>query len=478
MPLATQQRPSLPPSLAATITPLTLARRLDPSYRRPPHLALLDDLLLDVAARKITRLLVTMPPRHAKSETCSHWFPAWLLGHRPDTRVILASYEASFAASWGRKVRDSLAQAAASGLFATQVRDDVSAAGNWAIAGHDGGMRTAGVGGAITGFGADVLIVDDPVKNAEEATSLVYREKAWEWWRSTAFSRLEPGGVAILIQTRWHQDDLAGRILAQEADKWHTVNLPALAEEGDLLGRAPGVPLWPERYPAETLADIREVNGSYWWAALYQQAPTIRGESMFRADLIRVLERPVPRERIKARVRAWDLAGTEGGGDWTVGVRMALLDDESVLVEDVQRFQRSPQQTRAAVAQTAAIDGPEVPILMEQEPGQSGKDQIDSYRRTVVPGYRLTAVRATTNKTLRADPFAAAVEAGRVAVYRADWTLTFLAEMEAFPHGAHDDQVDASAVAFGALDAKTARHVRAGGIIRGAAPAPRAYGGQ
>ena len=415
---------------------------------RPRHLALLDDLLLELAAGAIDRLMVTMPPRHGKSETCSHWFPTWMLRHFPETRILLSSYEASFAASWGRRVRDSLAEAYKRGLSPVTVRADVSAANNWQVEGHSGGMVTAGVGGAITGLGADLLIIDDPTKNAEEANSLVYREKAWEWWRSTAYTRLEPGGKALMIATRWHMDDLPGRVLEQEADRWHVINLPALAEEADPLGRAVGEVLWPERYPLEVLQQIKRTQGSYWWAALYQQKPTIRGEAMIRAELIAVRDEPPAEEDVLRRTRSWDLAGTEGGGDWTAGVRMAALRDGHFLIEDVRRFQKGPSETRQRFALAAQRDGYDVTIVMEQEPGQSGKDQIENYRRTVVPGYKLKDVRASTDKTLRADPLAAAVEDGLVEVMRGGWNGAFIDECETFPHGAHDDQVDAAAGAY------------------------------
>ena len=178
-------------------------------WRIADHLGLLNRKLLDVAEGRINRLLITMPPRHGKSEFASKYFPAWFLGRYPEKRVILASYEADFASQWGRKVRD-LLEHHGSRLFGVMVRHDSKAADRWELADHGGGMQTAGVGGAITGKGADLLIIDDPVKNAEQANSDVYREKTWEWYTSTAYTRLEPGGAVILIQTRWHEDDQIG----------------------------------------------------------------------------------------------------------------------------------------------------------------------------------------------------------------------------------------------------------------------------
>lgn len=216
-----------------------------------------------------------MPPRHGKSLLVSEHFPAWYLGQFPDRRVILTSYEADFAATWGRKARRIL-EGHGPSLFGVTVDRSSSAGDRWDILGRRGGMGTAGVRGAITGKGADLLIVDDPVKNSEQANSFVIREAIWDWWQSTAYTRLEPGASVVLVQTRWHGDDLAGRILREMRDggeQWDVVNLPALSRADDLLGRRPGEALWPERYSATELARIRAAVGEYNFLALYDQDP-------------------------------------------------------------------------------------------------------------------------------------------------------------------------------------------------------------
>lgn len=235
----------------------------------------LNQKLAQVATGGIKRLLITMPPRHGKSLLTSEMFPAWYLGTFPDRRIILASYEADFAATWGRKARTILEEHGQ--LFGVQVDKRSSAADRWDIEGRRGGMVTAGVAGPITGKGADVLLVDDPVKNSEEANSYTIRQKNWDWYQSTAYTRLEPNGAVILIQTRWHGDDLAGRVLKEgerEGEKWDILDLPALARVGDPLDRDPGAALWPERFDVRRLREIRKAIGEYFWAALYQQRPT------------------------------------------------------------------------------------------------------------------------------------------------------------------------------------------------------------
>lgn len=223
--------------------------------------------------------MVFMPPRHGKSTLLSQYFPAWFLGRWPDKRVILASYEADFASSWGRKARDVLEEFGPS-VFGVELRGDSKAAGRWQLAGHAGEMISAGIGGPITGRGADCLIIDDPVKNSEEARSPTVREKHKDWYRSVATTRLEPGASEIIIQTRWHADDLGGWLEQkgkEDAQPWEVVRLPAIALENDQLGRRPGDALWPERYPIERLLEIQQATEAYWWGCLYQQEPGAEG---------------------------------------------------------------------------------------------------------------------------------------------------------------------------------------------------------
>jgi predicted phage terminase large subunit-like protein len=432
-----------------TATPLTLAYTLTKGkWKRPPHLAHLEDVLMTMVAGKHRRVLVTMPPRHGKSETCSHWFLTWFLGHFPDQRVILASYEARFAESWGRKVRDSLNECKTQGLFPHGVNDRVSSVSEWQVEGHGGGMITAGVGGAITGRGGNLLI-DDPVKNAEEANSPVYREKAWDWYLSTASTRLEPNCWQLLILTRWHEDDMAGRNLAQFPEDWLVVNFPALAEEADVLGRQPGEALWPARFTTADLEGQKAKLGSYWFNALYQQRPTAREGGFFRREWLPIIPAPPAGVGVE-RVRWWDAAATEDGGDYTVGVKMARTPDGLFVVEDVKHGQWSPATVDKIILQTAQTDGRGVKVREEQEPGSSGKAVVAS-RARLLTGFDYRGIPSTGDKQVRAAPFAAQCEAGNVRLVAGDWNAAYIDELCAFPRGANDDQVDGSSGAFGRL---------------------------
>ncbi len=294
------------------------------------------------------------------------------------------------------------------------------------------------------------IIIDDPIKSREEAQSLTYREKVWDWYTNDLYTRLEPGGAMILVMTRWHEDDLAGRILnSEEADAWRIVRLPALAESGDLLGRLPGEALNVERYPVEELAKIRSVLGSWAFEALYQQRPMPAEGGLFKREWFSKFIDAAP-VQVEARTRYWDRAATAGDGDYSVGVKMSRLADGQYVIEDVVRGQWNTGERDRIIKQCAETDPLGTRIYVEQEPGSSGVDSVKALIR-LLAGYPVFADRVTGSKTVRAEPFSAQCEAGNVMLVRAKWNAAFLDELLSFPNGAHDDQVDASAGAFNAL---------------------------
>lgn len=422
------------------------------TYALPPHLALLDDHLCRLARGEIKRLMVFMPPRHGKSELCSKYFPAWFIG-RYRKRVILTSYEATFAASWGRLARDVLSEWGPD-VFGVRVSQR-SAAGDWweleGAQGQRGAMMTAGVGGAITGKGADLLIIDDPVKNAAEAQSATARENAWRWYTSTAYTRLEPGGAVLVIQTRWHDDDLSGRILheSERADEWTVLSLPALAETDecypvagcDAFTRREGEALWPARFNAERLAAIRQDVGGRDWAALYQQHPTPDGGMIFHREWFRTY-RELP--ALSQVVQTVDTAFKTGvASDYSViatwgtdGVNFYLLDVWRARVE-------YPDLERAMIAQ-AAKHKPQAVLV---EDAASGQSALQSLRRTT--SLPLIPRKPLGSKESRAAGVSPLVEAGKVYVpEHAEWLADWLEEHIAFPMAAHDDTVDTTCYAL------------------------------
>jgi predicted phage terminase large subunit-like protein len=294
------------------------------------------------------------------------------------------------------------------------------------------------------------LIIDDPIKNAEEAYSDTIRSKLWDWWLSTAYSRIEPGGTAIVLHTRWHEDDLIGRLI-QEMDNggepWEVINFPAIAEEHDVLGRKPGEALWPARYDEKALERIKNTIGPYWWSSLYQQRPSPLEGGMFKREWFKVIEEP---GKIVKRCRYWDLAATQGGGDYTVGALIGLNDEGDYILLDVVRGQWEPHRRDAIIQATAASDGREVMVRAEQEPGASGVAQIDAMTRRLT-GYRFKGEKVTGDKVVRADAASSQAGIGRIKLLKGEWNRAFLDEVTMFPNGKHDDQVDAFSGAFNAL---------------------------
>ena len=406
--------------------------------------------LREMAAGRLDRLNILAPPRHGKSILISQFFPAWFLLVFPWRRVILCSYEAGFAASWGRKVRDLVIQWGPH--FGVQVSDDSKAADRWEIVDHGGGMQTAGRGGPILGKGADLLIFDDLLKNAEEAISPTIREHAWDWIVSTAYSRLEPGAGVLHTAQRWHTDDPSGRFDLYEPGRWKTLEFPALAKPGDILGRKPGVALWPERYPVAVLEEKRKVAPT-WFAAQYQQEPLDLAGGFFRGlEKIEIVGAAPTRDQFVQVVRAWDLAATEeqvgNDPDWTVGAKLGRHKDGTFWVLDLRRERLGPRGVRDLIRQTAHSDGHDVTIFIEREGGASGKIASQSIVAEDLAGFSARAIKPEASKAERAEPWGSQIEAGNVRMVKAAWNQELLAEYRQFPTGNHDDIVDACSGAF------------------------------
>ena len=439
-----------------------------------PHLEVLNRKLMDLAAGRITRLAVFMPPRHGKSQLCSRYFPAWFLGTFPDQRVIQAGYGSAFASTWGRHARNTINAANSMGIFNSSVDPSKSSANEWDILDREGGMYAVGVGGGITGRGADLLTLDDVVKSREEAESPTYREKTLDWYTDDAYTRLHPGGRILLVATRWHHQDLPGTIIERDKgrDKWEVLCFPAIAEEADILGREPGEALWPERYPLAALDDISAELGSYGFAALYQQRPAPREGGMFKREWFKIKDAVPAGGRI---IRFWDLAGTAGGGDWTAGVKLVAYPNGTFAVLDVRRDRLSPSGVRNLLLSTAQLDGYDCMVGMFQDPGQAGKDQMQEYSR-ILSGYPLFVMSTSGNPDLRAESFAAQCEAGNVILSRGPWNEAFIEELCAFTSkstGGVDDQVDGISGGFAQLTREAdeySTYLSAEEIIPGFAP--------
>lgn len=385
--------------------------------------------------------MVFMPPRHGKSEFISRYSTAWILGKFPDTRIILASYEADFAATWGRKARDLLEEHGPS-LFGIRVSGKSSAANRWDIEGHEGGMVTAGVNGPITGKGADIGIIDDPVKNDQEAMSVTYQERTYEWYKSTFRTRLQRDGAIILIMTRWHENDLAGKLLAaqeEDGEKWEVVNLPAIAEEEDLLGRDPGQPLCSDLFTKEALGSIEKAIGSFWWASLYQQRPSPAEGGILKRSWWQYY-RQTP-DRFDEVIQSWDMAFKDTKtADFVVGQVWGRKGADKYLLDQVRGRMDFPATVQAVRSLSAKWPQARNKLVEDKANGPA----VIATLKNEIPG--LIAVNPEGGKVVRAQAASPDIEAGNVYLPNpsvAPWVHDFIEECAAFPNGANDDQVDA-----------------------------------
>jgi predicted phage terminase large subunit-like protein len=436
--------------------------RANPRFQWYRHCLALADVLQRVADGKLRRVMIFEPPRHGKSELAARLFPAYYLSCHPRHWVGLASYGADLATDLAREAKTYYLAGGGN------LRDDQRAAGNWRTA-QGGGLWSAGAGGPITGRGGDLLVLDDPIKNAEEAASPLIRRRHQDWWQSTFRTRAEPCGAVVIIQTRWHTGDLSGWLLDREGsdatEHWHIVSLPALAEEpGEWPAtctiepdwRAEGEPLCPERYDREALDRLRGSSGPYYWAALYQQRPSARGGGMFDRSWFQVL--PALPAGSWQWVRYWDKAATAGGdGARTAGALLGRNSDRFLLASVVAGRWGATERERI-ILQTAQADQARygrVVTWVEQEPGSGGKESAAAtVRMLALAGLAGKADPVRGDKVLRAEPLAAAASVGNVDLLAGAWNEGFMAEAELFPAGALKDQVDAVAGAYNQLTAR------------------------
>ncbi|MBC8134516.1 MAG: hypothetical protein H8F28_01345, partial [Fibrella sp.] len=268
------------------------------------YLLFIQKQLQRVTDGEIDRLMLFVPPRHGKSEQCTVRYPIYRLARKPDARIIVGAYSAALSHKFSRKMRK-LARTCET----IKLSKERTAVDDWETT-DGGGVRAVGVGGGVTGMGANLIIIDDPVKSRAEANSEAYRDACYEWFTDDLLTRLEPGGAIILIMTRWHEDDLAGRILASDSGgEWTVIKLPAIAEENDPLGRAPGEALCPERYDVPALERLRKVLKSS-FDALFQQRPVAAGGNIFKSEWFQDRYKRLP--RLVAVWTTWDTALKDG----------------------------------------------------------------------------------------------------------------------------------------------------------------------
>lgn len=442
------------------LTPATFMHKISRGGWIPaPWLMYVSTRIATAIAKGNGRVIISAPPRHGKSELISVGTSAWVLENFPNRNVILAAYGADLAEGFGRRVRDLIRDNG--DLLRVKLKDDKGRVGGF-LTDNGGYMFSVGLGGSITGRGAHVLLIDDFIKEIKEALSPAHREYLWNWFVTTARTRLEPDATIIIIATRWHSDDLIGRLIKAFPGRWENIVFPAIAEgepgTKDIIGRSPGDALFPARYSVQDLRELQEELGSTYFSALFQQQPIDEGKKISDGAWLKIVDFPPPLNSPFIKLaRIWDLAATEGGGDYTTGTLGAYDRSNGYFyILNVIRKQLSPQQAEMIVRQTALIDGQDVLIGIEQEPGSSGKSLVNHYERNIIPEYRVEAIPTAgkNSKLIRAQPLLAAAEASKVLLVRGDWNEPFIREFDLFPAAPYDDQVDTAAAGYTRLSGK------------------------
>lgn len=453
--------------------PAEFAATMDVGFRSPPHVTLLSDAIRrtvedGIAGTGPGRLIVSMPPRVGKSFLSSIITPAWYLERYPDRQVILATHDSNLSTSFGRKVRDLLARN--EGRLQARLAQGVTAASEWETT-LGGGMLSRGVGGSITGRGGHLFLIDDPIKDFRDAHSPAYRKAQWEWWLSTAQTRLEPGAAVVVVATRWHEDDLTGRLMSDEwegdPDEWEVLRVPALADrDDDPLGRKAGEPLTlasideTAEVAAGRWAKIRKGTSSYLWNGLYQQDPKEPDGTLLKRDWWRwytrdgdvyVLGDDTVRRDDMRIVQSWDLAFTDKAtSDFVVGQVWGQWKGTRILLDQTRGRMDFPNTKTAMRA--AHAKWPETSATWVEN--KANGPALIAELKTEIAG--LLPHDPKDSKLQRVYAVQPIVEAGSVWLpHGASWSREFVDECAHFPTGTHDDQVDAMTQAL--LRMQTAR---------------------
>jgi predicted phage terminase large subunit-like protein len=426
------------------------------------HIDAICEHLEAVGRSEIRRLLINIPPRCMKSLTVSVMWPTWAWATKPDMRFVFAAYAQRLSTRDSLKCRRIIASPWYQRNWADRFQITSDQNEKMRFENDRTGFRISTTVGTGTGDGGDIVAVDDP-HDVTQSLSPVQREQALIWWDETMPTRLnnpKRGGMVIVMQ-RLHEQDLAGHVLAQGG--YEHLMLPMEYEPDrkcfTCIGfqdprQKQGELLWPERVGETEVRELHTRLGSYGAAGQLQQRPAPRGGGMFQRQWFKIVDQPPWKPERK--VRYWDMAASEArqgaDPDWTVGTLMSVKEGD-LFIEDVRRARLAPKGVKDLIGQTAQLDGKGVPIWIEQEPGSSGKTVVDDLCRTVLQGFAARPDRPTGKKENRADPLAAAAEAGRIKLVSGPWVEDWLRELEVFPAGAHDDQVDSASGAYAQLTA-------------------------
>jgi len=416
-------------------------------FQLAPHLKIVAAKLEALERGDLKRLILCMPPRHGKSRLTTIMFPAWFLGRQPDREIISASYGQELADDFGRQVRNLIASPRHQSIFPECRLSEDSAAAHRFATSRGGTYFAVGRGAATTGRGAHLLLIDDPLKDREEANSATVRRSLQEWYAQVAYTRLMPGGVVVIIGNRWHEDDLIGWLLREHAaEGWEVVSFPAIAEKDEVFRRE-GDALWRERYPVEDLERIKLQIGGAAWASLYQQRPAAAEGAIFKRAWWQSFRVPVM--GVRRVVQSWDTAfktGTEN--DFSACTTWAVTRDGYYLLDAWRGRVEFPELKRKVAELFLKRERYPHAILIEDR--ASGQSLIQELKQdSALP---ILPVRVDSDKIARAQAVTPLIEAGKVFLPEgAPWREGYIDELSAFPFAPHDDYVDSTVQALNYL---------------------------
>ena len=437
---------------------------LPEGWKFPRHFQFLAEVVGDyILKTPNARVLLSLPPQHGKTELFTARLPSRFLQEHKSASVLVTGYNQKFASS-------QLSKRAREIAFNLGILDAASdGLEQWKTI-YDGECLARGVGVPPTGVGIKLGIIDDPYKSKEDAHSEVVRASVKDWHSVSISQRYHPDSRELIIHTRWHEDDLIGSIVAEEraeaelcaklgkvfTPRYLHINIPAIAEEDDILGREVGEALWPEERPIEFLEQQRKVQGEADFNAIYQGRPSSKAGDLFKIENIPIVEAcpdGLP------MCRAWDLAASKNG-DYSVGLKMAGPDQNGRLyLLDVVRARLDTHERDELIKRTAHQDGIHVKIRIPQDPGAAGKSQA-KYTVTQLAGFTVRYARVTGDKVTRSGPVSSQANVGNIVIVKGPWKIgEFLEELRQFPNGKHDDQVDAFSDAYDELGSKPPLHV-------------------
>lgn len=471
--------------IGLSATPALQAQEIDPDYVIRPHIEYLAERLTnavrDVERGKSRKIAVSMPPRAGKSTLISQYTPLWLLRRHPEWKIVMASHDAALVSTWSRSVRRLIEHNLDLGVA---LAPDSRAWSKWTTV-EGGGIYTTSVRGSLTGRGARVMIIDDPIKDFVDAHSPTMRQSLWDWWLSVAQTRLEPPSLVLVVMTRWHEDDFVGRLLSDEHEgdprEWEVIRLPAIAETDDVLGRKEGAPLLSpivdetRSEAIERWDDVKRAVGSYTFSAMYQQRPAPAKGAIFDAGWWRYWTTDASKATEDGRVvhldptaltgarwlDSWDAAfkssGPEGSG-WVVGQRWVRHQANRYMISQ-RRGRWSFVSTIEEMKKWARTDDEHVSpfghLVHERliEERANGAAIIDTLKEQISG---IKPVNPTISKEARARAVTPEIESGNVYLPLPsdpgnEWVMDLLSELRNFPHDVADDQVDALTQALSGL---------------------------